>query len=232
MSRHRTRVTVGLAVALVLAALMLAGCGDDAFESNDYYMTYLTSQTISTQVANSSGRAKDEAAVGILKGTLVVDQIALADRRHEEAMDYYQEGDDSAAADILDEAIKQRPDDAAYRRDRALVAISQGDIGTAETNWKKQDEIAEENGWTDDAWYWAESLAEADELALLAIEEGPSDGAPNTRLIAAYHRQADVLEGAAAHAKARGDAELAQEYEDDAIDLRSAAFEEKTPDTD
>ncbi len=205
--------------------MLLTACDDNAFESNDYTAGYIASQATNVQISSLAGRPKDEAARGIMAGAFFVDKIAQADLRQEAGMKAYQEGDDTIAAEELDAAIAIRPEDTAYRRDRALIAVSQQDVDTAKANWKKQDEIAEANQWTDDAWYWANALAEADNALSVAYAEGPTDESADLMLAAAYDRASEVYGGAADFAKAAGDTEMAQEWEDEAVDYQGASLD-------
>ena len=223
MSRRILAAKIVSLIVLVIVGAMLTGCDGPAFESNDYTAGYLASQTLGVQMSNLSGRSKDSAATGILSGMIVVDQIGQADLRQEEGMKAYQEGNDTVAAEALDAAIEIRPEDIEYRRDRALIAISQQDVETAQANWKKQDEIVANNKWADDAWYWAEVLAETEHVIDVAITEGPNDDSKDLMMAAAYNRASSVYAGAAKFAEAQGDAKLAEEYLDAEDAYQSAA---------
>jgi len=225
MSRRSVVVKAALVVVFLMVAVLLTACDDAAFESIDYTAGYSASQAMDVQISSLAGRPKDDAAIGILGGMIVVDQIGQADLRQEEGMKAFQEGDDTIAAAALDAAIEMRPEDTAYRRDRALIAVSQQDAETANANWEKQDEIAKANQWTDDGWYWAEAFAETDNVISVAIAEGPTDDSADLMLAAAYNRASSVYGDAAEYAEARGDAAAAQEYREDAEDYQSAALD-------
>lgn len=225
--------TAAVAAALVLAALALTACDGNAFESNDYYAGFLSSQPASKQIANSSGRGaptpeelRGERDAYVVKGILtageIIDDMAEADSLQDEATTLFDNGDDDLAAMALDEAIEIRPNDPAYRHDRAIVALAQGDIDAARANWEAQDKIAETNGWTDDAWYWANALAETD--AVLEMGIGGSLASDTSYGVSAtYSRASGVYLDAAKFAKAQGDTELAEDYEDTADAYQSAA---------
>ena len=225
---------VALVAALMLAAVVLTACGDDAFESNDFYAGFLTSQPPAKQLANSSGRGAPGVAelmadkevrtvTGILQAGETIDKIAQADELQDEATTHFDNGDDDLAAQALEEAITMRPNDPAYRHDRAIVALAQGDIEVAQAQWEAQDQIAKANGWTDDAWYWGQTLAETDAVLTMGMTAGSLASDTGYGVSATYSRASKVYSKAAEHAKAQGDTELAADYEDTADAYQSAA---------
>lgn len=229
MRRYATRLA--LAAVVIIAGISLIACEDDAaFESNDYYAGFLTTQPTGKQLSNASARGA-YAVAGILQSKEVIDEIARADELAEEATTHFDQGDDDLAATALDEAIEIRPRDPSYRRDRAAVALAQGEIEMAEAQWQWQDKIAETNKWTDDAWYWAESLAEAEQVLTLGIS-GSLASDTNYGVAATYGRASRVYSGAADFAESQGDAKLAEDYRDTADAYQSARDDARYEDDD
>jgi hypothetical protein len=220
----KTPARLVLLISACITVLVLSGCsGDDAFESNDYFMDYLTTVPLGKQIESTSGRASGWTSKAVLQGGVE----ARVNSRHQDAIDQAEEvleaGDAQLASELLDEAVTGRPGDHALRGKRANVAIQLRDPETAQEHWKQQDVIGESVGWTGKDWYWEEMLAETD----AAINEAVAISAPGPNgggdLVAAtYRRRAEVLEGAAFHAASQGNDELVQEYErrvDEALDV-------------
>jgi len=182
------------ATAAVLLALMgLAGCGGGAFESNDYFMTWLTTRPADETIESVSGRTGDEDVDAVLSAAEVIDEIGRADIHQRKAREWISNGNLVEAARSLDWAIDMRPEDAGYRRDRAMVAIQQGDTKAALEQWDAQDEIARQNQWDLDPTYWmdAELDAGTEQERLEAEKPGP---ARDAALAATYTRLADIYE--------------------------------------
>jgi tetratricopeptide (TPR) repeat protein len=198
-----------LLVVLGAALALASGCGDSAFESNDYTMTFLTSQTLGKQLKNSSGRATDRTASGLLRAAVAIDEMRLADDRQDQAMELYGAGEYELAGDVLDEAIKLRPDDISYRTDRALVALADGDTDGAFVQWEEQDRIAELNGWDKTEDYWNRQMADSRSIIVDINQHWGEDGRMGNTLPeygAALIRHADILDQVADFREATGEA--------------------------
>lgn len=180
-------------IVLLLALLVLAGCDGDAFGSNDFFMTWLTTVSADEGIEGLSGRTGDDDADAVLTAADAMKQIEYADLLHDKAKDFLRREQPDRAAEYLDEVIRLRPGDARYRRDRAAVAMQLGDTKAALMSWDAMDEIARENNWDLDPTYWmdAELDAGTEQERLEAQPPGP---ARDAALAAAYTRLGDIYE--------------------------------------
>ena len=198
-----------LLVVLGAALALASGCGDSSFESNDYTVTFLTSQALGKQLKNSSGRAADPTASGLLRAADAIDEIRLADERQDQARELYDEGDYELAGELLDQAIGLRPDDISYRTDRALVALADGDTDGAFVQWEEQDRIAELNGWHNTEDYWNQQMEDTRSIVIDINQRWGEEGQQGNKLPeygAAMIRYADVLDQVADFREASGEA--------------------------
>lgn len=223
IARHWLALMIG---ATLLPAL--AGCGGNAFESNDFVMTWITTRPADEVIESTSGRTGDRDVDGILSAAQAVEDMRLADIRQEQAREYVRLGEPDKAAERLDAAIKLRPEDARYRRDRALLAIQQGDTKVALEHWDAQDRIARQNNWDLDPTYWMDAELDAGTEQERLEAEPPSPGrdaelaATYTRLASIYQRWAGARERGGALWDERGLEEMtaiAADYRDKAAEL-------------
>lgn len=224
----KTRTPVLLAVACA-AVLLLAGCDGGAFESNDYFMTFLTSQPTGKQLANSSGRADDTVATAIVRAGSAAYLKRRADERYDEAMDLYGSGEYDLAAQVMDEAIARQPDDIRFREARAKIALFEGDTDNALAQWEEYDRIAAANGFDQTKQYWNQARGRAATL-LIELRDGPSTPETDLQLAAVNYRYADTIDGTADFMEATGgDPGMIQTFRDEAVAVRQKAAALETP---
>ena len=159
MSRGK-RVIV--AVMFAVAAIVFLGACDD-FEQmavSDYSDEYSASQSSADQAANASGRTGDREVDGILWVAKTMDDIHQAEGAYKAAKSV-EKTEPKRAASLLDDAIKKRPEDIRFRRDRAVIAIKEGEPAVALEQWEEQDRIAASQGMGDQFWYWSSSFQDA-----------------------------------------------------------------------
>ena len=189
--------TLAILAGMLVTLVLLMAC-DDTYAVESYLSDFLSTQSDSDQAANSSGNTGDDGVDGILDAAETVTEINEADELMEEGWVRHTGGHEDLAAGLMDRAITKRPDDAAYRRARARVALAENDAGNANVQWREQDRIAEEMGWTDKRHYWAGSLNDAfmaeRELDNLGVEPEEYDAALDQRAAAIYNRAADCLD--------------------------------------
>jgi len=85
------------------------------------------------------GRSDDPDANAILGAYGAVSDVLAGDR----AMDNARKNGDAAA---MDQVIQQRPHDWTYRSSRAILALSQGDLATYESQGQAVNDLAQKEG--------------------------------------------------------------------------------------
>ena len=205
MSRRRNLGKLALTLSVILlASVLLVGCEGDAFESNDYFMDYLTSIPVGEQVTTAAGYPQETVTKAAVLGEVEVLRRQAVEDAREQAREAYENGDLELAAGLLDEALITRKDDLGIHRDYVDVALASGDADTALVHWEEQDRIARHSGWDQTAKYWDDLVADAEEMrGDITVEHGAVG--PGRVVVGAVRvRYADALDGKADFLEANG----------------------------
>jgi hypothetical protein len=183
-----------------VGAIVFLGACDDVAGVSSYYDAFTQYETPEDQAANATGRTGDSTADGMLGALSAVNKIREADGLASSAVIESNAGNTERAGQLIDQAIRERPDDMRYRRTAASVALKGSDTETARQQWAEQDRIASEQGQAAHAWYWQKSYEDAAEDAytlLNSVHAPTAKAAQKAQGVLVYTRMAECLEKAA-----------------------------------
>lgn len=117
-----------LTVLLLAVALTVAACDSGAYQTANGFVKKWTGATIRQTLRYTLGISTGSSIIDdMVDSKRAADEMAVAERLYQSAIENNDRGGLETATDLVDQAIKLRPEDWRYRIVRASLAIQQGD---------------------------------------------------------------------------------------------------------